>query len=889
MAKPSKIFVGYRALGFVCNHVPLSLRYIYSKKENLAITAVGKSFHTYACSRLGLLNVSGQHPGEISCLASSFYLVFSACENVIYAWRRGTELKHVYKGPAENVQFLLPFGPHLIAVYEDNTILVWDVEAETVTVKIPLHDFSVTALVHPSTYLNKILLGSHEGSLQLWNLKTSKLIYTFNGWNSPVTVLEQAPALNVVAIGLECGDIYIHNLKFDETIMKFSQDWGAVTGLSFRTDGIPIMASSSTMGHIAVWDLEKKRFHSEIRNAHKGSISGMKFLPNEPLLITSSCDNSLKIWIFDLPDDGGRLLRLREGHSSPPTKIKFYGSDGKNILSAGRDSTLRSFSTEVDSLNKSLGQASFRRKAAIREGVSRDPDKMSPIIDFCSEATRENDWDNVAAVHWNSSFVTAWSYKRSCMGEHILHHERFKSMKNTEALCLSISPCGNFVVIGYNTGHLDIFNIQSGIYRGSFGKEKAHEGSIRGVSFDCYSQVVVSGGSDKFLKFWKFKDQSEIDALQLEHGVSKMIFHRESGKLAVALDNFVILVVDIESRRIIRRFDDNCGSISDMAFSADFRWLIAASTDSSIKTWDISFGKLIDWFTVSPICVSLTMSPSGEYLATTHTNSPGVYLWANSTLYNNVSLYPLPETYDPLQMDLPLITLEGKDDYIEDVPDEIMEDNVIPEFKSPEQISDELVTLSLVSKSHWLNLLDLDTIKQRNKPKEPVRVPKNAPFFLPVISGLKPTFFIEEEKDWRKDSNKSRTLEVMQHGSAFYQLLFSSSKNGNYLAVMEKLKEMSPSKIDVEIRCLSPENGGSIELMEYFLNVLLEMLKTKKYFELIQSYLALFLQIHYETVGSSSKLIEILQEIDKDKSWESLQEKINYCLCLGKYVRSAVI
>lgn len=41
--------------------------------------------------------------------------------------------------------------------------------------------------------------------------------------------------MNVVAIGLECGDIYIHNLKFDETLMKFSQDWGAVTGITFRT------------------------------------------------------------------------------------------------------------------------------------------------------------------------------------------------------------------------------------------------------------------------------------------------------------------------------------------------------------------------------------------------------------------------------------------------------------------------------------------------------------------------------------------------------------------------------------------------------------------------------------------------------------------------------
>ncbi|GBO14417.1 hypothetical protein AVEN_155477-1 [Araneus ventricosus] len=96
MIKSSKIFVGYRALGFVCNHVPLSLRYINRRNENLVVTAVGKSFHTYGCSKLDLLSVSGQHPEEISCLTSDAYLVFTACENVIYAWRRGTEVDIFY-------------------------------------------------------------------------------------------------------------------------------------------------------------------------------------------------------------------------------------------------------------------------------------------------------------------------------------------------------------------------------------------------------------------------------------------------------------------------------------------------------------------------------------------------------------------------------------------------------------------------------------------------------------------------------------------------------------------------------------------------------------------------------------------------------------------------
>ena len=95
--------------------------------------------------------------------------------------------------------------------------------------------FLISSVVHPSTYLNKVLLGSRQGQLQLWNVRTNKLIYYFAGWGSPVLCLAQSPAVDVVGVGLESGKVILHNLKFDETLMKFHQEWGPVTALSFRT------------------------------------------------------------------------------------------------------------------------------------------------------------------------------------------------------------------------------------------------------------------------------------------------------------------------------------------------------------------------------------------------------------------------------------------------------------------------------------------------------------------------------------------------------------------------------------------------------------------------------------------------------------------------------
>ena len=55
------------------------------------------------------------------------------------------------------------------------------------------------------------------------------------------------------------------------------------------------MASASTAGHIALWNLEDRRLSTTLRDVHRGSVCGMKFLPSQPLLVTNGPDNSLKV------------------------------------------------------------------------------------------------------------------------------------------------------------------------------------------------------------------------------------------------------------------------------------------------------------------------------------------------------------------------------------------------------------------------------------------------------------------------------------------------------------------------------------------------------------------------------------------------------------------
>ncbi|XP_036165773.1 WD repeat-containing protein 36 isoform X2 [Myotis myotis] len=863
----SALFAGFRALGLFSNDIPHVVRFNALKRRFYVTTCVGKSFHTYDVQKLSLVAVSNSLPQDICCMAADGRLVFAAYGNVFSAFARNKEVVHTFKGHKAEIHLLQPFGDHVISVDTDSILIIWHIYSEEEYLQLTFDKsvFKISAILHPSTYLNKILLGSEQGRLQLWNVKSNKLLYTFPGWKVGVTALQQAPAVDVVAVGLMSGQVIIHNIKFDETLMKFRQDWGPITSISFRTDGHPIMAAGSPCGHIGLWDLEDKKFINQMRNAHSTAIAGLTFLHREPLLVTNGADNALRVWIFDGPTGEGRLLRFRMGHSAPLTKIRYYGQNGQQILSARL----------------------INKKRVKRKGLQNTLSvRLPPITKFAAEEARESDWDGIIACHQGKLSCSTWNYQRSTIGSYFLKPKELKKDDIT-ATAVDITSCGNFAVIGLSSGSVDVYNMQSGIHRGRFGEDQAHKGSVRGVAVDGLNQLTITTGSEGLLKFWNFKNKILIHSMSLDSSPNMMLLHRDSGILGLALDDFSISVLDIETRKTVREFSGHQGQINDMAFSPDGRWLITASMDCSIRTWDLPSGCLIDSFLLDSAPLNVTMSPTGDFLATSHVDHLGIYLWSNISLYSVVSLRPLPTDYVPSVVMLPGTC------QTEDV--ELSEETIEPsdemiEYDSPEQLNEQLVTLSLLPESRWKNLLNLDVIKKKNKPKEPPKVPKSAPFFIPTVPGLVPRYAAPEQNNDPQQS-KVVNLGILAQKSDFFLKLEEGLMNNKYDAALNLLKELGPSAIETELRSLSPEGGGSVEVMQSFLKMIGMMLARKRDFELAQAYLALFLKLHLKMLPSEPKLLEEMTQLSSqvEENWIHLQSLFNQSMCILNYIKSALL
>merc|ERR1712066_629559 len=142
-------------------------------------------------------------------------------------------------------------------------------------------------------------------------------------------------------------------------------------------------------------------------------------------------------------------------------------------------------------------------------------------------------------------------------------------------------------------------------------------------------------------------------------------------------------------------------------------------------------------------------------------------------LYGHVSLQPLPKDYVPQTVPLPGAAVEQDEeiDVTEQVEDE--------KYSSVDQISSDLITLSLLPTSRWQHILKLDAIKQRNKPKEKPKNPTPAPFFLPTVAGLQPHF--AKPTSIPDEHSGSRILDFggLESRSEFCNLVKQSLESGD--------------------------------------------------------------------------------------------------------------
>ena len=133
------------------------------------------------------------------------------------------------------VQLLL-LGDILLSLHEDGVLRLWDYRAAVTLrrgestdvllvgeVHLPAGTARPTVLLHPDTYVNKVVIGTDAGTLLIVNVRTGRVVYqtTIHAGGAAVTALAQSPVVDVVGIGCADGTVAIQNLRLDARIVTF--------------------------------------------------------------------------------------------------------------------------------------------------------------------------------------------------------------------------------------------------------------------------------------------------------------------------------------------------------------------------------------------------------------------------------------------------------------------------------------------------------------------------------------------------------------------------------------------------------------------------------------------------------------------------------------------
>ncbi|EEH03410.1 U3 small nucleolar RNA-associated protein [Histoplasma capsulatum G186AR] len=1094
----SRIFSPFRTLGLVSPTTVPFTSVPLGKTTFQITTSVGRSLQTYDLRRgLSLVFLTRpQTPAAITAICAWKDKVLAAwgsgslaneSAQGVWVFKRGKKIGELpfpasptatagAIGATEPIEQLLVFGSWIVGC-GCRTIRVWkSTTFEHYTTLIPPSQrktlssaaaSSVTSggttrvltgrICNMPTYLNKIFAGRQDGSIDIWNLSTGKLVYTILPTTpdaGAVTAMQPTPALSLIATAYSSGALTIHNVRTDQVVLNLrsptstsstssTTPFSPITCISFRTDELGaghdgrkagVMATASAdSGDITMWDLNNGgKITGVLRDAHESSsssssseepgVSKIEFLHGQPVLISTGTDNALRSWIFDETPFSPvpRPLHSRSGHSAPITTLRFLpassddsDSVGKWILSASKDRSLWGLSLRKDSQSTELSQGHVKLKKKKRGFAgARTEDFKTPEITCmaCSlnrdggmgtaagaagangpvwanvkggtaEATNLTGWESVVTGHRGDKFARTWFWGRKKAGRWA-----FGTHDGTEVKSVAVSPCGTFALVGSAGGSIDMYNLQSGMHRQSFparvtptqarklkmmqldemsdlatgssGKrsfqmgEGKHTSAVSGLMVDALNTTVISCGLDGKVKFWQFLTGQLLHELDWHPmcSITGLRANTSSDLIALSCDDLSIRVIDIETRKLVRELWGAMGQINDFCISNDGRWIIAASMDSVIRVWDLPTGHLIDAFRLANTCTALAMSATGEFLATAHADGVGVNIWNNRSLFTHVPTKHIEEDAI-VEVSAPTASGEGGAAVLEAAFEEDAGEGGRGEdcpLLPTEQLSGDMMTLSITPKSRWQTLLHLDIIKERNKPKEPPKVPQKAPFFLPstlskpdsdsstqLVSapaaaaaegslGTKKTTPAERSRIAKLQLANDPSMQP----STFTALLHScssDSNNGNssdssnsnhYAPFIEYLKSLPPAKADLEIRSLDPGllNGrkqGMNELVA-FVEALTAQLRTRRDFELVNAWMAVFLRVHGdvavegESVGAGAgfrdgggddneaettraALREALArwKVEQEREGRRLAELVGYCRGVVGFLRSA--
>ncbi|BAZ13109.1 WD repeat-containing protein [Calothrix sp. NIES-4071] len=411
----------------------------------------------------------------------------------------------------------------------------------------------------------RLISGSSDNSLKVWNLETGEELFSLIGHTASVTAVAATSDSKLVISGSQDNTLRVWNLETRKELLAFKGHRNCINAISISRNSKQVVSASSD-SIINIWNLEtgEKQFNL---NSHRSPVHTLTITSNDKLVISGSLDGIIKVWNLET----GREILTFKNHNSAIRTV-FVNPDGNEVVSASSNNNVRCWSLDT---GKQLLNSPNKNDWVSTVTVTSD---MSTVISGLSDNT-----------------LKVWNIKTGKTNFTTPNH-------NGSINAVAVTPNGRQFISASSDHTIKIWNLE--IVDESV-ITYAHSASINAVAIIPNSKQVISASSDSTLKIWNMETgEKNFTLFGHTDSVNGVAVTPDGKQVVSASSDNTLQVWNLGARKIFFDFIRNSktpkkiltltghnNKVNAVAISSDGKILISASSDNTIKLWKLATGK----------------------------------------------------------------------------------------------------------------------------------------------------------------------------------------------------------------------------------------------------------------------------------------------------------
>ncbi|KAJ6105520.1 hypothetical protein N7512_009037 [Penicillium capsulatum] len=456
----------------------------------------------------------------------------------------------------------------------------------------------VTAVTQSKTDEDIFAVGYEDGSIRVWDSRTSTVIISFNGHKSAITQLAFDNAGVRLASGSKDTDIILWDLIAEVGLFRLRGHTDQITSLHFLFPSPELLNAAGLSEHagfllttgkdalIKVWDLASQHCIETHIAQSNGECWSLGLSPDQGGCITAGNDGELKVWSIN----EGAMIEISK---------EMVGAEGRKILTDrgtfyrnGKDRTLGiHFHPRLDyvgvhgsersveiwrirsetEVQKSLARKRKRRKE--KEGQREDQDKEA---DAPAEKPEDISSAPVTEVFVPHVIVRTGGKVRS-----------FDWMMNKSSSLNLLAATTNNQLEAYSvvTANKKNKSEEDSDYNRSMAVEiPGHRADVRSIALSSEDGMLASA-SNGSLKIWNVRTETCLRTLECGYALCSAFLPGDK-IVVVGNKNGELEVFDIASSTLLDTIKAHDGPVWSLHVHPDGKSMVSGSADKTAKFWN---------------------------------------------------------------------------------------------------------------------------------------------------------------------------------------------------------------------------------------------------------------------------------------------------------------